>query len=299
MDGKAKARITSLDRRLREYYQHIPNLALQRYTQQLLTTLDENTPTYEREQIIREVSQAIAKAIEHASEAAGQAIEAESFNLFAMNYYLYAGIGAFALSRYYNRQELRLLYRAVITFPGTRLPKSTPKGSITGAISQLAADRVQSEYYFQRALKRLGQTDLTAARIMNDFRESVSRGDSVRNMTRQIQKATNAELYKARRIAQTECIRSLNQGAYAAACQAIDEHGFIMTKTWLSVSDERTRDIHAESNGQTVDFYDPFIVGGEGMQYPLDPSASPENTINCRCTATYRVVGFQKNIDDR
>ena len=57
--------------------------------------------------------------------------------------------------------------------------------------------------------------------------------------------------------------------------------------------------MRAEANGQTVDFYDPFIVGGEEMQYPLDPSASPENTINCRCTATYRVVGFQKNIDDR
>ena len=291
MNGTTRHRLQQLDRRLKELYRHTAEIGMLRHRRALQRALDEDTSEYERERIFREVSRAIAQEAEIISEAAGEAIEKEAFNLFAKNFYIAAGV--LALPRpHIGRKELRLLYTTHVTFPGTPLPRSIPKGSITGAMSQLAADRALSERYFQRALARLGQSNNMTAQIMSDFREAHSRGEGVHKMARRIQKATNTERYKALRIAQTECLRASNQGSYAAACKAIDEHGFIMTKTWHAALDERTRDIHEEANGQTVDFYEPFIVGGEPLQYPLDPNASPENVINCRCSASYRVVGF-------
>lgn len=54
-------------------------------------------------------------------------------------------------------------------------------------------------------------------------------------------------------------------------------------KMWVSQKDGVTRDDHFIADGQVVDIDEPFIVGGEMLQYPDDPSGSPEQTINCRC----------------
>lgn len=284
----------SLDRRLRELYQQVATAGMQRHRWKLHIAMDEDTPEHERERIFREVSQAIARDIEHASETAGELIEAESFKLFAKSYF--AAAAAFALSRYYSRQELRLLYSASISFPGTPLP-TFPKGNVSSQIAQLKADRARSEFYFKRALKRLGQSDTMTAAIMSDFREAFNRGEGVHKIARSIRDTTNAELYKAKRISQTECLRASNQGNYTAACHAVDEHGFQLSKTWHAAHDDRTRDPHLDASGQTVLFEQPFIIDGAELMYPLDVNAPPELTINCRCSASYRVVGFQKGVD--
>jgi len=63
--------------------------------------------------------------------------------------------------------------------------------------------------------------------------------------------------------------------------------GLELMKEWVTVEDERAREDHAASNAQTVGMNEPFIVGGEELQYPGDPSASPEQTINCRCAMVH------------
>jgi hypothetical protein len=40
---------------------------------------------------------------------------------------------------------------------------------------------------------------------------------------------------------------------------------------------------HRDADGQTVPVFMPFQVAGEPLQFPGDPSGSPENVINCRC----------------
>jgi hypothetical protein len=40
---------------------------------------------------------------------------------------------------------------------------------------------------------------------------------------------------------------------------------------------------HEAADEQVVDVDQPFIVEGEALMYPRDPSGSPENTINCHC----------------
>ncbi len=53
------------------------------------------------------------------------------------------------------------------------------------------------------------------------------------------------------------------------------------TKTWLATEDERTRETHADADGQTVGINEPFTVGGESAQYPGDPDLSWEESANC------------------
>jgi len=57
------------------------------------------------------------------------------------------------------------------------------------------------------------------------------------------------------------------------------------TKTWVTQGDSRVRDDHIQADGQVVGLNDSFIVGGESLMYPGDPSGSPAQTANCRCSS--------------
>jgi len=77
-----------------------------------------------------------------------------------------------------------------------------------------------------------------------------------------------------------------------------------LLKTWVSVSDHRTRDFgegdgivddfsHRAMNGVTVAMDDPYqvpMITGEfeAMMFPGDPNASAGNRIMCRCAETYK-----------
>ena len=60
-----------------------------------------------------------------------------------------------------------------------------------------------------------------------------------------------------------------------------------ISKTWVAILDNKTRDSHVVADGQEVGVDDSFTVGGESLKYPRDPSGSAENTIRCRCVAIY------------
>jgi hypothetical protein len=64
------------------------------------------------------------------------------------------------------------------------------------------------------------------------------------------------------------------------------------TKVWESVGDDRVRDAHLEADGQEVPISEPFIVDGESLMFPGDPSlgASAGNIINCRCSVSYNTA---------
>ncbi len=53
---------------------------------------------------------------------------------------------------------------------------------------------------------------------------------------------------------------------------------------WLSARDSAVRETHAEADGQVASMGQAFTVGGERLEYPGDPSGSPAETANCRCS---------------
>lgn len=88
---------------------------------------------------------------------------------------------------------------------------------------------------------------------------------------------------RAQRIAMTETTRAFNAGALAAAQVISERDGVPVVKQWLTRRDDRVREAHADTNGQLQLLPDPFDVDGVDMQYPGDPTAPADLTINCRC----------------
>lgn len=85
---------------------------------------------------------------------------------------------------------------------------------------------------------------------------------------------------RATRIARTETIGALNEGELVAAI----ETGVMRSKEWLTQGDDRVRDTHAAIDGVRIDLGAAFA---NGCQYPGDPNAPPDETINCRCTLLF------------
>ena len=104
----------------------------------------------------------------------------------------------------------------------------------------------------------------------------------------------------AERIVRTEINRAFNTADELFRQGAVDtrpENLPVLKKIWVSLDDARVRPAHQAMHKVVVDADDTFTVpimktvngvairvGSEQMDNPLDPSASPGNTINCRCT---------------
>jgi len=85
-------------------------------------------------------------------------------------------------------------------------------------------------------------------------------------------------------IARTEMNGVVNGGSHAAY-----EQSGVEKKGWLSTFDSETRDAHVHADGEVVRIGEPFIMTGEPLRFPGDPSGSPYNTINCRCTTEPKI----------
>ena len=65
-----------------------------------------------------------------------------------------------------------------------------------------------------------------------------------------------------------------------------EDMGNSITKIWISTLDNRTRDAHAERDGEEIALDDEFAPG---LSRPRDPNGAPEEICNCRCSLKYGV----------
>lgn len=90
---------------------------------------------------------------------------------------------------------------------------------------------------------------------------------------------------RAETIARTETIKVLNVARQEATDQVVEDTGIdpgTVTRTWMATLDARTRDTHAEMDGQTVGLDEPFVSpSGAVLMFPGDPDAPAEEVINC------------------
>jgi HK97 family phage portal protein len=116
--------------------------------------------------------------------------------------------------------------------------------------------------------------------LQSTLAEGISAGETEAMLTARVQQAMGDYIKSsAQTIARTEAHGAANGGTYARW----NDGGEIGTSTWSSVGDERTRESHLAADGQEVALGEEFDVGGESLKYPGDPSASPDETIGCRC----------------
>lgn len=65
-----------------------------------------------------------------------------------------------------------------------------------------------------------------------------------------------------------------------------EDMGNSVTKIWISTLDNRTRDAHADRDGEEIALDDEFA---QGLTRPRDPNGAPEEICNCRCSLKYGV----------
>ena len=91
--------------------------------------------------------------------------------------------------------------------------------------------------------------------------------------------------WQALRIARTETTSASGLAAFETARQS----NLVMTKEWISATDNRTRRDHIIENGQVVDLEEPFVMAdGSSLLYPGDIKGKASQVINCRCTISFK-----------
>ena len=123
-------------------------------------------------------------------------------------------------------------------------------------------------------LKQINETTFT--KLKSEFADSFANNEGRPELINRL-KETYGNISKGRAsmIARTET-HGITQEATLQGYKQAD----MPIKIWVAVMDDKTRDSHAEIDGEEVPINYPF---SNGLQMPGDPSGPPEEVINCRC----------------
>ena len=132
-------------------------------------------------------------------------------------------------------------------------------------------------------------------KVENCITQGIIQGEGIEQITDRLSDAlitTNEN--RMRLFARTGMTGAQNAGRKAQMEDA-EDMGIKVKKKWVATLDSRTRDTHADLDGQTVDINEPFVVDGMEIMYPGDPScAYPELVYNCRCSMVEVYEGIDR-----
>jgi len=136
-------------------------------------------------------------------------------------------------------------------------------------------------------LERMKEINRTTRRQLEKvISKGLTAGKSVDVIAEGIEEVfASATKTRARMIGTTEASFAVNEGQMIAAQQA-----GLRYKIWLSMQDAKVRHTHTSADGQARLLADRFSVGGNAMMNPGDPTAPPDQIINCRCTMLFTNV---------
>lgn len=186
-------------------------------------------------------------------------------------------------------QILNSVWRASIQGMASRVEQAV-KGKSAPAIAKNedAWNGFFEDYLFSYGAEKVVQiSETTVALILFSIKLGLEEGLGQDGIAKSILSRIPIIGYqRAALIARTETHSAANYGS----TQQAKATGLEMAKEWIAASDARTRDTHRDADGQTVLLDEPFIVGGDRLMYPGDPSGSAREVINCRCTQGFIVL---------
>jgi hypothetical protein len=121
----------------------------------------------------------------------------------------------------------------------------------------------------------------TRQALIEAVEEAINSGASQKELVTSLRQQFKLRLNSARSTARTMTASSGNAGRQAGMAGA-----GVQKKGWATAGSGEIRAAHmqaASDYAQGVPVSQPFIVGGEPLMYPGDPSGSAGNIINCRC----------------
>lgn len=111
--------------------------------------------------------------------------------------------------------------------------------------------------------------------------QGIVQGETISEIAGRVARTTGESSYKsAMRNARTAYTGAQNAGRIEGLHQA-QRLGIKVKKKWLAILDSRTRDTHKDLDGQTQEVDDPFVVDGDEIMFPGDPTAKPALVYNC------------------
>lgn len=133
-------------------------------------------------------------------------------------------------------------------------------------------------------------TETTRDHVRQLMSEAREQNLSFRDMAKYITEGIRSRDFTRARsltIARTETTRAANIGQQ----QMAETSNIELLKAWNVRVDGRERASHrAMSGAEPIARNAPFIVGGYPMQHPGDESAPAAETVNCRCSMSFRPV---------
>lgn len=202
-----------------------------------------------------------------------------------------------AIAEHNNRIERAIIdmYSSAFETIGERTAKQIDEATGKGwrrMDSKVDDDRFQRglrafiERWAGRKITQISST--TAEAIRRVIKNGNEDGKTLEEISSEIiQTGARNSMYRAHLIARTE-VHSAGQAGGLFAAQQSD---VVRLKEWIDVGDSRTRDgdntDFDHTNVASVPVGDPFIVSGEQLMHPGDPSGSAGNVIMCRCAMTY------------
>lgn len=201
-----------------------------------------------------------------------------------------------------NRQALRVIngekmdvFAENANYEAYRLSKDTGIGygfSVYDKDTVGKLIREQPELMPRKVVNGKKDRAWNRTKISNAVTQSIIQGDSLPEMTERIARETAHENDAAMaRYAATAMTSAQNAGRMETMERA-KGMGIKVRKKWIATLDARTRDSHAELDGQVVDIDQPFITHNRDgsmaeIMFPGDPQADGEQVWNCRCTLGY------------
>lgn len=157
--------------------------------------------------------------------------------------------------------------------------------------------REQAKWARDNAAKKVGEiTKTTRGKIADAITRGTEENLSDSEISKLIIRRAGGSITNSRAlmIARTESHSAAQAGGLMAA-QAL---GVVQSKEWIAAEDERTRESHADADGQIVDIDDNFSVGDASLSFPGDPDGPAEEIINCRCVVKYGIHAADENLQD-
>ena len=154
------------------------------------------------------------------------------------------------------------------------------KNNLFGTIPKAEEDLLNRT--FKTSQNTLNRVDNQLNQIISDgYREGKGINQVANDITKRFDQLAD---WEARRIARTEINTSHNQ----ATRDQYKEDGVEYTQ-WIAANDDRTRDSHAEVDGEIIPIDGKY---SNGLAFPGDTSGPIEEWINCRCSNAPFVVPY-------
>ena len=130
--------------------------------------------------------------------------------------------------------------------------------------------------------------------IANSISQGIIQGESIDEISKRIARDTCISAGRSSMLyARTAITGAQNAGRLERLHEAKDM-GINVKKRWMATLDNRTRDSHADLDGETVDVDEKF---SNGLEYPGDPNGAGREVYNCRCTLVYIYPEYEQHFE--